>query len=117
MNKTSPPDALRTAADTVGRLVGHLGEVLTLVPLSDEPDFDLHKPGRPASAVMERHNRPDELSEAWGLSAKVIREIFSSEPGVLRIDRPERRHKRGYCTLRIPESVAISVHNRLTRRD
>ena len=63
---------------------------------------------------MERHYRPDELSETWGLSVKVIREIFSAEPGVLKVDRPERRNKRGYCTMRIPESVVVRVHKRLT---
>jgi len=33
-------------------------------------------------------------------------------PGVLKVDRLELRNKRGYCSLRIPESVAISVHKR-----
>ena len=67
-----------------------------------------------AVTALERHYRPDELAEAWGLSVKVIREIFSSEPGVLKIDRPETRKKRGYCTMRIPESVAVRLHKRLT---
>jgi hypothetical protein len=65
---------------------------------------------------MERHYRPDELAESWGLSVKVIREILSSEPGVLKIDRPERRNKRGYCSIRIPEYVVVNVHKKLTGR-
>jgi hypothetical protein len=70
--------------------------------------------GHGAATALERHYRPDELAETWGLSVKVIREIFSSEPGVLKVDRPETRNKRGYCTIRIPESVVVRVHKRLT---
>jgi hypothetical protein len=67
-----------------------------------------------AAIALERHYKPEEISENWGLSEKVIREIFSAEPGVLKIDRPETRTKRGYCTMRIPESVMVRVHKRLT---
>jgi hypothetical protein len=70
--------------------------------------------GHRASAALERHYRPDELADTWGLSVKVIREIFSSEPGVLKVDRPETRNKRGYCTMRIPESIVVRVHKKLT---
>jgi hypothetical protein len=42
------------------------------------------------------------------MSPKVVRKIFAAEPGVLKIDRPELRNKRGYCSLYIPESVAVS---------
>jgi hypothetical protein len=35
---------------------------------------------------------------------------------VIKIDSPERRFKRGYCTVRIPESVAQRVHTRLGQR-
>lgn len=69
--------------------------------------------GRGAATALERHYRPDELAETWGLSVKLIRQIFSSEPGVLKMDRPETRNKRGYCTMRIPESVVVRVHKRL----
>jgi hypothetical protein len=70
--------------------------------------------GHSAATALERHYRPDEVAEMWGLSVKVIRQIFSNEPGVLKLDRPERRNKRGYCTMRIPESVVVRVHKRLT---
>jgi hypothetical protein len=70
--------------------------------------------GHGAAAALERHYRPDELAETWGLSVKVIRQIFSSEDGVLKVDRPETRNKRGYCTMRIPESVVVGVHKKLT---
>jgi len=32
----------------------------------------------------------------------------------LKVDRPELRNKRGYYSLRIPESVAIVVHKRMS---
>ena len=70
--------------------------------------------GHGAATALERHYSPDEVAEMWGLSVKVIRQIFSSEPGVLKVDRPETRNKRGYCTMRIPESVVMRVHKKLT---
>ena len=66
------------------------------------------------ATALERHYRPDELAETWGLSVKVIREIFLSESGVLKVDRPETRNKRGYCSMRIPDSVVVRVHKSLT---
>jgi hypothetical protein len=72
---------------------------------------------------LDKHFSPIELAELWGLSAATIRQIFTGEPGVLRIGEPSRRVgrtlKRAYHTMRIPESVAIRVHQRLidpTRR-
>ena len=64
-------------------------------------------------AAMEQHYSPRELGERWELSAGTVRSLFIDEPGVIRIDRPEQCHKRGYRTLRIPESVADRVHKRL----
>jgi hypothetical protein len=65
------------------------------------------------STALEKHFSPAELGERWGLSAGTIRTLFDKEPGVLCIDRPERCHKRGYRSLRIPASVAEKVHQRL----
>lgn len=62
--------------------------------------------------ALERHYKATELAELWGMSVKLVRKIFAVEPGVLKIDRPELRNKRGYCSLYIPESVAMSVHKR-----
>jgi hypothetical protein len=49
-----------------------------------------------------------------------IRELFIDEPGVIMIGQPSRREgrtlKRSYYTLRIPESVAVRVHARLSER-
>jgi hypothetical protein len=47
------------------------------------------------------------------LSANTI-PIRDDEPGVMKVDRLELRNKRGYCSLRIPESVAINVHKRMS---
>ncbi len=73
-------------------------------------------PPAPASAVgnaFERHFRPEELAKLWGFSTNVIRDLFENEPGVLKIVRPEKLHKRRYVSLRIPASVAARVHARL----
>lgn len=65
----------------------------------------------------ERHYSPKELAH-WGLSESKIRRLFENEPGVLRLGEPSRRVgrklKRSYFTMRIPETVALRVHRRLT---
>ena len=70
--------------------------------------------GQGVGIALEHHYSPDEIAGTWGLSVKVIRQISLSEPGVLKVDRPETRNKRGYCTMRIPESVVVRVHKKLT---
>lgn len=66
-------------------------------------------------AALERHYSVDELSQLWGLSRKTIRRIFADEPGVVRWGNSESRYRRGYITLRIPESIVQRVHRRLRR--
>lgn len=69
----------------------------------------------PAStAAFERHFSPEELGEVWGLSADTIRRMFENEPGVLMHERSRKHRSRRYRTLRIPESVALRVHRRLS---
>jgi hypothetical protein len=68
------------------------------------------------SLALEQHYTPAELAKLWGLSPPFILETFRDEPGVLKVDRPEEMHKRSYCTLRIPRSVAHRVHCRLQAR-
>jgi hypothetical protein len=64
----------------------------------------------------EQHYTPADLGKLWGLSDDTIREIFQDEPGVLcRGDNGSRR-KRKYVTMRIPESVAMRVHTRLSAK-
>jgi hypothetical protein len=62
------------------------------------------------------------LAEQWGFSDQFIRDLFKDEPGVFRILRPEKVNgrrggfKREYESIRIPESVARRVYERLVRK-
>lgn len=70
--------------------------------------------------VDEKHFTPSELAKAWGVSAETVRQIFRDEPDVLRVGSNEpvapsiSRRRRSYVLLRIPESVALRVHKRLS---
>ena len=72
--------------------------------------------GEPAaSPAFERHFTPEELGKVWGLSSDTVRRVFEKEPGVLVIQSTRSgAHARRYRTLRIPESVAMRVHRRMT---
>lgn len=63
--------------------------------------------------TVERHFTVAELSKRWFFSENTIRRLFSQEPGVVRIARPQTRSKRGYTSMRIPERIAERVHRRL----
>jgi len=63
--------------------------------------------------ALERHYTVSELSKLWFFSENTIRRLFSHEPGVIKIARQPTRIKRGYTSLRIPETVAQRVHRRL----
>lgn len=65
-------------------------------------------------AHKERHYSPTEIAKQWGVSIQTVRTIFGNEEGVLKIGSNGTRHRRRYKTLRIPESVAIRVHTRLS---
>lgn len=61
--------------------------------------------------AFERHFTAKQLAEMWGLDETTIRRIFQDEPGVLKIGKCDRRDgKRDYVSIRIPESVAVRVH-------
>jgi hypothetical protein len=60
----------------------------------------------------EKHYSTSELAHLWNLSERTIRRMFENEPGVLQLGSQETRFKRGYTTLRIPESVVLRVHRR-----
>jgi hypothetical protein len=64
--------------------------------------------------AAEKHFSPAELGKLWGVDSETIRNLFRSESGVLKIGEKNPKHKRPYLTLRIPESVAIRVHRRLS---
>ena len=63
--------------------------------------------------ALEHHFSPEQLGDIWGLSADTVRRVFEGEPGVLIIEQA-RRSTRRYRTLRIPESVALRVHRRMS---
>jgi hypothetical protein len=67
--------------------------------------------------ALEKHYSALDLAQLWGLSEKTIRRMFVDEPGVVKWGHEERRFKRGYMTLRIPESVVQRVHRRLRQAD
>lgn len=70
--------------------------------------------------TLERHFSSKELGEAWGISDTKVRRLFKGEPGVVLIGEPSRRLgrklKRSYFTMRIPESVAIRVYERMRQK-
>jgi|SRR6516162_8592067 hypothetical protein len=64
--------------------------------------------------VRETHYTPQELAKLWNVSVQTIRDVFRDEPGVLKLGSNGTRTRRGYKTLRIPESVVERVHQRLS---
>lgn len=57
-----------------------------------------------------------EVAAKMGLSRQTITRIFEDERGVIILARPERLHKRGHRSIRIPRAVYERVLNRLTTR-
>lgn len=70
----------------------------------------------PLARFQERHYSVAEIAETWSVSPDAVRKIFQNEPDVLVIGNDGSRNKRGYRTLRIPESVMERVHRRLCNR-
>lgn len=68
---------------------------------------------RPESA-FERHYSVEDLAALWNVSDDFVRRLFLGEPGVV-VFYKQRPGRRVYRTLRIPESVAVRVHRRMTR--
>lgn len=52
---------------------------------------------------------PRELAELWQLSENSIRRLFQDRAGVFVLGTPNPRGKRGYCSLRILQSIALAV--------
>ena len=80
-----------------------------------ESSHVLTRPVTPIDLASEKHYSITEISKLWTLSEKTVRRIFEREPGVISWGSEETRHKRGYRTLRVPESVFIRVHRKLRR--
>ena len=70
-----------------------------------------------APKALERHFRPAEVAKMWAISVDTVRDLFRNEPGVLLfgndVSKPGR--KRAYVSMRIPESVLMRVHLRLSQ--
>jgi hypothetical protein len=73
-------------------------------------------------ALHDKHLKVSYLAEQWGFSDQFIRDLFKNEPGVFRILRPEKSNgrkggfNREYESMRIPESVARRVYDRLVSK-
>lgn len=65
-------------------------------------------------SALERHYTVQQVVELWGMSDETVRRIFRNEPGVMAITQAERRGKRPYAKLFVPESVLVRVHERLS---
>jgi hypothetical protein len=52
---------------------------------------------------------PRQLAGLWQLSENSIRRLFQDRDGVFTLGTSNPRGKRGYQTLRIPESIALAV--------
>jgi hypothetical protein len=63
----------------------------------------------------EKHYSVIEIANLWALSEKTVRKIFEREPGVILWGTAETSHKRGYRTLRVPETILHRVHRKLRR--
>ena len=72
-------------------------------------------PLSPVDLASEKHYSVIEIAKLWALSEKTVRRMFEREPGVIRWSREEKLHKRGYRTLRVPETVLHRVHRKLRK--
>jgi hypothetical protein len=73
--------------------------------------------GNRALSALERHYSVKQVAELWCWSDDTVRRRFRHEPGVIAITYAERRGKRAYLKLSIPESVLVKVHSRLAVKD
>ena len=60
----------------------------------------------------EKHYSVAELANIWKLSQNTTPK-FEDEPGMIEWGASETRFRRGYITLRIPETVVLRVHRQL----
>jgi hypothetical protein len=68
-----------------------------------------------SSHVAGSHYSVKELAALWGLGVDKVRELFEDEPGVIKLKNPAKKGKRGYTSLRIPETLAEKVSRRLAQ--
>ena len=109
--------ALNESAGEVLQVQSDEGAKRPPISLGRPPALNSPQPahGPALTTVFERHYSVKELASLWNLSDRTIRRMFVGEPGVVEWGACERRRKRGYKTLRIPESVARRVHRKLRK--
>jgi hypothetical protein len=67
-----------------------------------------------APIIEDAYYSVGEIAALWKLSHDSVRRLFRYEPGVLAISLRQRRGKRAYVTLRIPQSVLERVHRKIS---
>jgi hypothetical protein len=67
-------------------------------------------------ALIQTPYTVSEVAALMGLSRQTVIRLFEREPGVLIIVYPEKMHKRGRRTVRIPRRVYERVIEGLTNR-
>lgn len=57
-----------------------------------------------------------EIAAMTGFSRQTVTRMFQQEKGVIALERPEKMHKRGYRSIRIPRAVYERVISKLKVR-
>lgn len=70
------------------------------------------------TTATEKHYRPAEIAEMWGVGTNTVRRLFEDVPGVLRISQPTevRRKHAPHVMLLIPASVLESAYKQWSVR-
>ena len=76
------------------------------------PSYSYQNNGADPKRPFEKHYTPAEVAQIWGISVDMARDLFRGEEDVLKL---ERTGSKKYVTLRIPESVLLRVHTRMSR--
>lgn len=63
---------------------------------------------------IEHHYTIEEVAGFLRLSKDTCRRLFQHEPGVFVMKSRPKKYRRAYTTIRIPESVLVRVHRRMT---
>src|SRR5437879_6202794 len=107
------PEIVTGRSSRTGRAVRTVPPPVT-VPVSGPVPVSRPRTKGASGIALETHYRPRELAALWGFSDRTVINLFASEPGVIRLN-PGTGKLRRYVTLSIPESVALRVHERLSR--
>jgi hypothetical protein len=62
--------------------------------------------------TIEQHWSPAEIAKLLHVDVETVRRLFKDEPGIVVLQKPARKGKRPYRTMRIPQTVV----NRVVRR-